>query len=78
MKELDESLADGVCPVDRCDNPLTTGSLMCRRHWFMVPRPMRDEVWATWRSFLRLKVTGKQLRHVQQLALDEVNKRVAL
>ena len=23
--------------------------LMCRRHWFMVPKPLRDRVWATYR-----------------------------
>lgn len=77
MKELDESLAASVCPVEGCSNALSHGSLMCKRHWWMVPRPLRNEVWTTWRSFLRLKVTSEQLRHVQQLALDEVNRRVA-
>ena len=24
--------------------------LMCRRHWYRVPKPLRDQVWATWRS----------------------------
>jgi hypothetical protein len=23
---------------------------MCRAHWYRVPRQLRDEVWATWRS----------------------------
>ena len=23
---------------------------MCRRHWFMVPKVLRDEVWATYRT----------------------------
>jgi hypothetical protein len=22
--------------------------LMCRPHWYMVPRPLRDAVWAAW------------------------------
>jgi hypothetical protein len=22
--------------------------LMCRAHWFMVPKPLRDDVWAAW------------------------------
>lgn len=22
---------------------------MCRRHWFMVPKLMRDRIWATYR-----------------------------
>jgi len=24
--------------------------LMCRRHWFMVPKLLRDRVWATYRA----------------------------
>jgi hypothetical protein len=24
--------------------------LMCRAHWYQVPKPIRDLVWATWRS----------------------------
>jgi hypothetical protein len=23
---------------------------MCRRHWYLVPKEVRDQVWATWRS----------------------------
>jgi hypothetical protein len=23
---------------------------MCRSHWYMVPKELRDQVWATWRS----------------------------
>ncbi len=23
---------------------------MCRPHWYQVPKPLRDAVWATWRS----------------------------
>ena len=23
---------------------------MCRRHWYLVPKQIRDRVWATWRS----------------------------
>jgi hypothetical protein len=78
MKDLDQALAASVCPVDNCDNPLSHGSLMCRSHWWMVPRPLRDDVWTTWRSFLRGKQSGEQLRHVQVRALEEVNKRVGL
>jgi hypothetical protein len=24
--------------------------LMCRRHWFLVPKALRDRVWATYRA----------------------------
>jgi hypothetical protein len=23
---------------------------MCRRHWYRVPKHLRDQVWVTWRS----------------------------
>ncbi len=23
---------------------------MCRPHWFLVPKPMRDRIWATYRA----------------------------
>jgi hypothetical protein len=23
---------------------------MCRRHWYLVPKHVRDRVWSTWRS----------------------------
>jgi hypothetical protein len=23
---------------------------MCRPHWYQVPKPLRDAIWATWRS----------------------------
>ncbi len=23
---------------------------MCRTHWYLVPKQIRDQVWATWRS----------------------------
>jgi hypothetical protein len=25
---------------------------MCRDHWYLVPKRIRDQVWATWRSGL--------------------------
>lgn len=38
------------CPVDRCPVQVGRDRLMCRPHWYAVPKPMRDAVWATWRS----------------------------
>jgi hypothetical protein len=23
---------------------------MCKRHWFILPKPIRDRIWATYRS----------------------------
>lgn len=38
------------CPVAGCNERIDPTRLMCRRHWYRVPRPLRDRVWATWRS----------------------------
>jgi hypothetical protein len=38
------------CPVSSCSEPIDPSRLMCRHHWYQVPRQLRDLVWATWRS----------------------------
>jgi hypothetical protein len=38
------------CPVPGCREPIDPSRLMCRAHWYRVPRHLRDLVWATWRS----------------------------
>jgi len=36
--------------VPGCGEQIDQSRLMCRRHWYAVPRPLRDRVWLTWRS----------------------------
>ncbi len=38
------------CPVPGCGLEIDPSRLMCRRDWYASPRPLRDRVWATWRS----------------------------
>jgi len=38
------------CPVPGCHTQIDPSRLMCRRHWYLVPKQIRDSVWATWRS----------------------------
>jgi len=38
------------CPVTGCEEQIDPSRLMCRKHWYRVPRQLRDRVWATWRS----------------------------
>lgn len=38
------------CPIKRCGRQIDPSRLMCRSHWYMVPKELRDQVWATWRS----------------------------
>jgi hypothetical protein len=41
------------CPIPRCHGQIDPSRLMCRAHWYMVPKDLRDHVWATWRSGAR-------------------------
>ena len=43
-------LRAGYCPVRGCGERIDPTRLMCRRDWYLVPRELRDHVWATWRS----------------------------
>ena len=38
------------CPIPGCGGQIDPSRLMCRRHWYLVPKRLRDHVWATWRS----------------------------
>lgn len=38
------------CPVPGCRAQIDPTRLMCRSHWYLVPKQIRDRVWATWRS----------------------------
>ncbi|HEX9066889.1 MAG TPA: hypothetical protein VF843_17395 [Streptosporangiaceae bacterium] len=46
------TLSAGICrcPIPDCGEHIDPSRLMCRQHWYMVPKLMRDHVWATWRS----------------------------
>jgi len=36
------------CHARGCNVAVPPKRLMCRRHWFMVPREIRNRVWATY------------------------------
>lgn len=36
------------CPATGCGRRIGRDYLMCRNHWYMVPRALRDRVWDTW------------------------------
>jgi hypothetical protein len=38
------------CPIQGCGDQIDPSRLMCRRHWYTVPKELRDRVWASWRS----------------------------
>jgi hypothetical protein len=39
-----------LCPAPGCPQHVSADRLMCRPHWYAVPKPLRDAVWATWQS----------------------------
>lgn len=40
------------CPVEGCPEMIKLDKNLCRRHWFSLPKPVRDEHMATYREFL--------------------------
>jgi hypothetical protein len=69
------------CLVRRCRQLIDPSRLMCRQHWYLVPKGLRDLVWASWRSgagaFLRdhqdavrlaIRLAGLRLRLPTRLA----------
>lgn len=38
------------CHAACCTAKVPPAMLMCRKHWFMVPKAVRDRVWATYRD----------------------------
>lgn len=38
------------CPASQCEARVGPDMLMCRPHWFMVPKAIRDDVWAAYRG----------------------------
>jgi hypothetical protein len=40
----------GHCQVPRCEEQIDPSRLMCRGHWYRVPKQLRDRVWATCQS----------------------------
>lgn len=39
------------CPLEGCDRKRARTELLCSPHWFAVPKPLRDEVWRTYKRF---------------------------
>lgn len=38
-----------VCHAAGCKVPVPPRMFMCKRHWYMVPLPLRNEVWKHYR-----------------------------
>jgi len=38
------------CPGPDCEKEIPRVQLACPRHWYQVPKPLRDEVWREYRA----------------------------
>jgi hypothetical protein len=39
-----------TCHATGCHTPVPPTMWGCKRHWYMVPKPIRDRIWSTYRS----------------------------
>lgn len=39
-----------LCPVPGGDREVPSDQLMCARHWYTVPKPLRAALWRAWRN----------------------------
>ena len=58
------------CRIITCPTPAKAGQLMCRGHWFKVPKPLRTAINAAWRS-RDLKTYASNVREAERLILEE-------
>lgn len=67
------------CPIDECVETITSERVMCRRHWYMVPRDLRSEVWDAWRERLESPLDQSLVGRYEQAkaaAIEAVNAKV--
>lgn len=38
-----------TCHATGCETAVPPEMWGCKKHWFMVPKPIRDRIWATYR-----------------------------
>jgi hypothetical protein len=58
------------CAADGCTDPCPMAHFMCIRHWRMVPKPLRDEIWAAVHEYRWHGAAGRRSMHnCKRLAL---------
>ena len=63
---------DGTCGRPGCIHSCRENELMCRTHWYLVPRPLRAKVWSAYRAWEHGRGDLRTLRAAQQEAIDAV------
>jgi hypothetical protein len=63
------------CPAEPCGRAdVSDDYLMCRRHWYMVPKPLRTAVWTAYQGG---GVGSPELLAAQVAAINAVNRALA-
>jgi len=58
-----------TCHAMGCELEVPRSMFMCRKHWFMIPKDMRDMVWALYQpgqEEFKAAVTGNYLDHTHE------------
>lgn len=62
-----------TCHAESCQVPVPPKMLMCRKHWYMVPAPLRREVWRVYRPGQEIdKNPSSEYLDVMRAAIDAV------
>jgi hypothetical protein len=68
-----------TCHADQCRATVPPRLLMCRRHWYMVPKPLRDAVWAEYRPGQEIdKRPTREYLDIAHAAIEAVAEREGL
>jgi hypothetical protein len=51
-----------TCPRDGCDKVISSDLFACSRHWYTLPRVIRDDIWHAWRAYDRGNGTLEDLQ----------------
>lgn len=71
-------MSDGECPIEGCDAGRASGQLMCRAHWYKVPKELRDKVWRTARRMWDAEPKGaEEWREASDAAVAAVEEKEA-
>jgi hypothetical protein len=63
------------CPAKGCTQPVSATMLMCRPHWCMVAKPLRNAIWTAWANGLGAGTPAH--RAAILAAIDAVNRKLA-
>lgn len=67
-----------LCHAENCQAPVPPKMLMCRKHWWMVPAPLRREVWRCYRPGQEIdKRPSAEYLDVMRAAIEAVAVREA-